>query len=107
MVPRNACPREIVENRRTAQTSPAARPSFTIRSCSSPAHWFVRRQRPYFMSFVLIPGAAEAGHGRERREKQRQGPGNEVRLVCILMADRWGALSQIKSLVGIGVCERR
>jgi hypothetical protein len=59
------------------------------------------------MSFVLIRDAAEAGHGRERREKQRQGPGNEVRLVCILMADRWGALSQIKSLVGIGVCERR
>src|SRR5580693_7890080 len=26
-------------------------------------------------------------------------PGNEVRPVCILMADRWGALSQIKSQV--------
>jgi hypothetical protein len=32
----------------------------------------------------------------------RDGPGNEVRLVCILMADQWGALSQNKSLAGIG-----
>ena len=37
----------------------------------------------------------------------RQGPGNEVRLDCILMADRWGALSQNKSVAGIGFCGRR
>ena len=45
--------------------------------------------------------------GTGRRKKRREGPGNGVRLVCILMADRWGGLSQIKSLVGVGDCGRR
>jgi len=40
---------------------------------------------------VLLRGTAEPVPTREPREKRRQGPGNGVRLVCILMADRWGA----------------
>lgn len=40
-------------------------------------------------------------------KKRRRGPGNEVRLVCILMADRWGGVLQIKSLVGLAVRGRQ
>jgi|BogFormECP03_OM2_1039629.scaffolds.fasta_scaffold02526_2 hypothetical protein len=53
----------------------------------------------YSCYFAASPNRTRHGTG----EKQRQGPGNEVRLACILMADRWGALSEIKSVVGISV----